>query len=383
MQTSDAGELIYCTGCDHPIRQGQPRLSDVPENIPEGVGLQAFRHFHLNCLQCPANATCYQRYAARQTPFVAQSSTSCAGCDDPIPVGESVLRDTFWVWAMPENEEENSETAGSFVGFGQSFKNAGRPLAFEDLSFRLRNKFFSAGLGNGRGIRTPSQAQEFYMNSVPRSVRSMGPRAIRDYLRGKDASHIESVANAPGKAKISGNVVWENHGRNVRRGAANMNFKDKMFARGLNRMNAIKGVGKTALGNAGRASMMAALVEIPVSAAEGAIRVVKGKKSREEASKDAALNTAKAGVAAGVTAAGFTVIAAFGASSAIGVVTPILVPLGIGMYGIDAYRRIREAAKDDEPLQRMALYFHASCPECGDGASCFESFATEVSEYSQ
>ena len=268
-------------------------------------------------------------------------------------------------------------------GLGQSFKNAGRPLTFKNLPFRLRHKFYSAGLGNGRGIRTYSEAQEFYMNSVPRSVRSMGPRGIRDYLRGKDASHIESVANSPGKAKIPGNVVWENHGRNVRRGAANINFKDKMFARSLNGMNAIKGVGKTALGNAGRASMMAALVEIPVSAAEGAIRVMKGKKSREEASKDAALNTAKAGVAAGVTAAGFTVIAAFGASSAIGVLTPMLVPLGIGMYGIDAYRRIREAAKDDEPLQRMALYFHASCPECGDGASCFESFAAEVSEYGQ
>ena len=316
-----------------------------------------------------------------QTAFAAQSATACALCGDAIGQGEFVLRDTFWIWKMPEEGDQNAETAGRFVGVGQSFKNAGRPLTFKDLPLRLKQKFFTAGLGNGRGFRTFAEAQEFYMNSVPRSVRSMGPRAIRDYLRGKDASHVKSVANAPGKARMPGNVVWEDHGRNVRRGSANMNFKDKMFARSVNRMNAIKGVGKTALGNAGRASMIGALLELPVSAAEGAIRVVKGKTSREEAAKDAAANTAKAGLTAGVVVAGFTVVTAFGAVPGIGAATPILVPLGIGMYGLSAYHRIRDAAKDDEPLERMALYFHASCGQSGDDFSCFEAFAAKVGEY--
>ena len=98
--TNSTQEPLTCPGCGHPIQEGQSRLSDVPENMPEGVGLEAFRHFHLNCLQCPANATCYQRYASRQTAFAAQIKTECAGCGHSIAPGQNVFRDYHFVWNL-------------------------------------------------------------------------------------------------------------------------------------------------------------------------------------------------------------------------------------------------------------------------------------------
>ena len=162
-----------------------------------------------------------------------------------------------------------------------------------------------------------------------------------------------------------------------------MSVGARLRATGSNGIDAAKSVGKRAIGNAGRATLWAALTELPVSAAEGAIRVAKGKKSREEATKDTAVNTAKAGLAGGVAALGFTVVAAFGAGPALGAASPVLVPLGVAVYGLSAYRRIGAALKEDEPLERMPLYFHANCGECGDDLSCFESFAAEVREHVQ
>ena len=382
MNTSQTREPMACSHCGHTIRENESVLADLPRDVPEELSRAAFRHWHMQCRECNAGVSCYQAYASSQTAFVAQTSTACAWCGDAIGQGELELRETLWVWKLSGVREERTETAGGFLGIGKGAK-VRPPTSFKDLPFRLKQKFFTAGLGNGRGFRTFAEAQDFYVKSVPRSVRNMGPEAVRDFVNGRHASHFESVANAPGKAKIPSNMTWENPLRNIKRGAANMNLKDRMLARGLNRMNAVKGVGKASLGNAGRASMMAALVEIPVSAAEGAIRVVKGKKSREEATKDAVMNTARAGLAGGVAAAGFTVVVAFGAGPALSAASPILVPLGVAIYGVSTYRRIGDAFKNDEPLRRIPLYFHADCGECGDGASCFESFAEKVSENSQ
>ena len=381
MHNSESLESIQCAGCGHTIGLDESFLSDLPEDISEELSRAAFRAFHLSCQECNAGVSCYQAYASRQTPFAAQFSTRCYGCECLISTGEDVFRDTLWVRTVVESREEYAEAGGKFVGVGIAAKNARQPVSFKDLPFRLRRKFFTAGLGNGRGTRTFAAAQDFYRTSVPRSVRSMGPRAIREYLRGKEASHIKSVKNAPGIARLSDNVLWERHSRNVKRGAANMGFGDRLRAAGTNGIDAAKSVGKRAIGDASKATLWAALTELPVSAAEGFIRVAKGKKSKEEAAKDAASNTVRAGVAGGVVAAGFIVIAAFGAGKALVAASPILVPLGVAVYGTSVYRRMGEALKDDEPLQRIPLYFHASCAECGDDLSCFESFAAEVSAF--
>ena len=373
-------EPLTCSGCGHPIREGQTRLSDVPENMPEGVELEAFRHFHLNCLQCPANATCYQRYASRQTAFAAQTKTECAGCGHSIAPGQNVFRDYHFVWNLDADNGDTGEVSGGVAGMRPP---ANRPVSFEALPGRLKGKFRLAGLGNGRGTRMPLEAQQLYVKTVPPHVRSMGLKAVEDFLKGKDASHIESVANAPGKAKMPGNVLWESHTRNLGRGAANMNFGDKLRAKAGNSADAAKIVGKNALGNAGRASLFGMLAEFPLSLAEGAIRVAKGKRSKEEAAKETAVNTAKAGAVAGVMAVAITGVAAFGAAPALGALSPVVVPLGVAMYGWSAFRRIKGALEDPDPLARKALYFHADCEECGGNHNCYEAFAEEMGAYSE
>lgn len=71
-----------------------------------------------------------------------------------------------------------------------------------------------------------------------------------------------------------------------------------------------------------------------------------------------------------------TAMVAFAAGLALGAGTPLLLPLGIGIYGVYTYRR----TKNDDLLERNVLYFHASCGEREDNVSCFEAFAAEVSE---
>ena len=245
--TNSTQEPLTCAGCGHPIQEGQSRLSEVPENMPEGVGLEAFRHFHLNCLQCPANATCYQRYASRQTAFAAQIKTECAGCGHSIAPGQNVFRDYHFVWNLGADSEDTDEVSGGVAGMKPPPNG---PVSFNALPGRLKLKFRIAGLGNGRGIRTAAEAERFYRNSVPRSVRNMNVNGVEKFLKGKDASHVESVANAPGKAKIPGNILWEFHKRNLGRGPANMNFGDKLRAKAGNSADAAKSVGKNALRNA-------------------------------------------------------------------------------------------------------------------------------------
>ncbi len=379
MYTSHTHELINCTHCGHAIRENEPVIADLPGDVPEGLSRAAFRHWHLNCLECNTGVSCYQAYASRQPAFAAQSATACASCGDGIGYGELVLRETLWEWKFSGVREERPETAGGFLGIGKGAK-VRPPTSFKDLPFRLRRKFFNAGMGNGRGTRTFAEAEEFYRRSVPRSVRSLGPDAIRDFLRGKDASHIESVANAPSKARLTDNVVLESHTRNLKRGANNMSVLDKSRAGVSNGLDAAMSVGKGAAKSSGKGAAYAAILELPLSVVVGAIRVSKGKQSKEQATKDTVKNTAKAGIVGGVAAAGLTVIAVSAAGPALSAATPVLVPLGVGMYGVSAYRRIKDAAKDNEPLERNVLYFHASRGEREHDLSCFEAFAAEVSE---
>ena len=378
--TNSTQEPLTCAGCGHPIQEGQTRLSDVPENMPEGVELEAFRHFHLNCLQCPANATCYQRYASRQTAFAAQIKTECAGCGHSIAQGQNVFRDYHFVWNLGADSGDTGEVSGGVAGMRPPANGA---VSFSDLPNWLKRKFQVAGLSNGRGSRTLAEAEELFQQSVPRGIRNIGVKAIEKFLKGKDASHIESVANAPGKAKMLGNIKWEPHNRNLKRGSLSMNSGDKLRVHASNGADTARILGKNALGTAGRASLFGMLAELPLSLAEGAIRVAKGKRSKEEAARETAVNTAKAGAVAGVMAVALTGVVALGAGPALSAFSRVVVPLGVAMYGWSAFRRIKGVLEDPDPLARKALYFHADCEECGGNHNCYEAFAEEMSAYSE
>ena len=94
--------LTNCDGCGHPIPEGQPILSDIPEQIPEDFPREAFRHFHIHCHRCGANSIpCYQLYASRQVSFAAQANTDCE------PVRPPDTRRPRCVEGLPVHLEHN------------------------------------------------------------------------------------------------------------------------------------------------------------------------------------------------------------------------------------------------------------------------------------
>ena len=370
-------EPINCDGCDHPIPEGQPILSDIPEQIPEDFPREAFRHFHIHCHRCGVNSIpCYQLYASGQISFAAQANTDCDRCGHPIHAGQDVLRDSFFIWNTTRDTGDNGVASGGLAGIGRTHKSIA-PTPFKTLG--LKRKFVKAGLGKDRGYRTVAQAEELYLRSVPRQVRQFGLKGVTDFLKGKDASHIESVANQPGKANMPWNILWEPPQWNLRRGSANMKFLERTRAHGRNGADAARIVGKNALLNARTGAMWGALLEAPVSAVEGTICVAKGKMSKKDAAKKAAMNTAKSSAVAGTTVIGFTVAASLGAGPVLTAASPVLILIGGAIYGVSTVQRIQAAMNNPNPLPRVPFYFHTGCSDCGTGLSCFEELAAEVS----
>ena len=382
MQTTTSGKsqgLINCDGCDHPIHEDQRILSDIPEQIPEDFPREAFRHFHIHCHRCGANSIpCYQMYASRQIPFAAQANADCDRCGHTIHAGQDVLRDSFLASKITGDSREKRGVSGWFAGIGRAHKSVDH-TPFKALPLNLKLKFVKAGLGNGRGYRTLAEAEHLYLRTVPRSVRNSGWKGVADYVKGKHASHIESVMNAPSKAKMSPNTLWEPSKWNIKRGSANMKPWDKMRAHTMNRADTARIVGKNALINARRATILAALMEAPVSAAEGAIRVAKGKMSKKDAAKKAAIHTTKSGAVGLAMAGGFTFVAALGAGPILSAASPVLIPMGVVAYSVSSAQRIKAAMHDPNPLPRVPFYFHTDCSDCGTGLNCFEKFAAEMS----
>ena len=304
--------------------------------------------------------------------YQSSESILCAGCGHDIKDSEEWFR-VFLVPGPNADYTNEGKTKGVHVGMGGAPKPNGG-VSFSDLPSRLKWKFRVAGLGNGRGIRNLAEGEEFYRKSLPRGLRSLRVEDVDEFLRGKVASHKESVANVPGKAKMPGNIIWENRGPNLKRGSANMRFGERLHAHAINGTHNLRIVGQYALRNAGKAGVFAALTELPVSAIEGTIHVAKGKRSKKSAVREAAINTAKAGITGGVVAGALTVGTALFAVPAVAAAYPVLVPVGVALYGNQVYRRISRAAQDPPIPQPIPLYFHASCTECGEESDCQKAF---------
>lgn len=376
---ASAGPLV-CSECDHAIPEGSPCISEMPEQLHElnSVGPSVFRHFHVRCEECQTGRSCYRVYASRQAETTAQKRTDCTYCGLPIPAGGQVLRESFLIL----NEEagaEGNEKAGQ--GLASLFNVPLKAVRFSDLSPGLRWKFRTAGLGNGRGIRTPAQAEQFFLRSVPASVRNLGEGAVRQFLKGKHASHLESVANVPGKAKTLTNMVWERAASNIQRGSRNMTRVQELGVNVRNGAHAAGLVARNAASNAARGGAFAAALEAPVSVAENTIHVIRGKKAKGDAAKDVAKDVGKAGIVGGAVAGVATGIAAMGATPVMATSAPIVGAVGIGIFAFSSARRIRHAIVDGPDahiLSWVHLRFHAERRDLEPKVSCYDAFAAPV-----
>ena len=377
-----APKHMNCDGCDHPIIRGDLCISDLPEELPKDVIRDHFRHFHLACPQCKSeNGTvtpsCYQVFASQLVTERAPQDMLCFNCGESIIAGEPFLQDFFLVRDDGRGKvtyEQGKGPAALIAAINRGRHAQATKLA--QFSPETIRKFRIGGLGHGRGIRNTTGTGAFYKTSVPWVIRRQGEYAVRKFIHGKQVSHIESVANAPGKALDPRNVIWESGKANLARGSRNMTRMEVIGVRAGNVVDSIKIVGTTAARNATRGAAWAAVFELPVSMVENGICMYRGKKDRQDALKDSGKNVVVAGATGGVITLGITLA---GLSPAIVAAGPVLIPVGLGVFAVSSGARFWKAWKNG--LGRVELNFHPANMEGECATSCYESFAEWVGTY--
>ena len=358
---------LHCSECRHTIQQGRLCLSDLPEEKPVNTHRADFKNYCLGCPQCWSQGkhACYVRHLDSRRPTgTTPRSLPCARCGRRMAASEKASVDLYYEWAeaAEDGKPERTTHMAGLTGIASAAAGAellvrGIPTSsFEGLSDSLQQKFADAGL---RGAtRSAAEAQAFYQDSTPYSIRNLGGDAVGRFTDGKDASHIQSVQNAPHLAHDPKNIIWENSGINRARGSDNMTGTEHFRASAGNAFDATGIVLRECLETAGMTALYAGLMEAPVAAIENYLHYSRGRKTGEEAIKDAVRAVAvRSGTGAGV---GFTVTLAVAAGAGpLLTVAPYVMPVGLALYGYNALKRIQRASAHDLPpgLVVVGTYF--------------------------
>ncbi len=258
---------------------------------------------------------------------------------------------------LTEISKNVAEYAGSAIpiipiGAGRAIVVAGN--TWDDLSPTTRGNFLRRGLRPGMRPRTPDMAKALY-ETIPRGVREMGEEAVIDFLGKYDLSHIKSVKYFPELAHDLDNVIWEASTSNKKRGVTTMTAAEIEAAQRVLRNAGLK----AAATSAAKGAAVGMFMETPIVGLENYLEYKNGRKSANEARRDAAYSIAVAGatsgaatyaapyIMSGLTSAGITV--------SIGVLaTPVMVG-GIVVYaGYTGYRLCKAA--QPEPPQIPSFY---------------------------
>ncbi len=366
---------LRCEECRHNIQPGRLCLSELPEEMPPGVSRRDFRNYCIGCPECWRRGlhACYvRRLEDGRSKGRVQRSLPCARCGQLIPSGDSASIEDYYDWpeALEDREGPNSGTTTNTITAGTVATAAsintvvrGVPSgSFADLSDSLQLKVARAGLGGERGYWLDPQV--IYRDNVPYPIRNLGEDAIMRFTNDKDLSHRISVSNAPELANSPDNIVgFESKSLNRARGAENMTGMEEFRLHGTNAFHASGILFRECLGSAATSALFAALLESPISIVENAIHYRKGRKTGEEAIKEAA--TAIRDRAAAGAVVGFAVWAAIVLTSAgplVLTVSPVLMRVGMTLYAYTAVKRILSALDDGLPLNRVGTYFCS--PRC-------------------
>ena len=380
-----AEENMSCTECGHEITSGTECLSQMPGTMPDHFRRRKYENFCIECPDCRSkgNPACYiRRLDHWYTPTDgAKEAIDCAYCGELIPKGTWTTVQKFYAWPEPswdvEYEGGSPNEGGMATGAraaGSGSAGAARRMhagAWHNLSPKTQRMFQTRGLGRGLGSRTPTEAQQFYETRIPEAIRYQGEKAVLKFISGKEPSHKVSVANAPGMAKSSSNVVWENARMNRSRGKRNMTAAEVDAIKSANRGASVAATAK----GAAKGGVIAAALEAPVVGLENFFHWRRGGKSLGQATKDSAKSTVGAGaVGAGVTVATAGVAkgaALVGISPTLGPAGTPLAIAGVGLMVVSSGHRLIKAARRDLPLDEYRLFF------CKD-ADCKTRFAQDV-----
>lgn len=225
-------------------------------------------------------------------------------------------------------------------------------VSYADLSAHLQRKFTSAGLRGGpKHWRAPEGASGFYDASIPDAVKMLGEDGVREFLDGKNASHIKSVSNWRELAGTDSNILWENRVANYERGAADMSAFEQLNVRLDNGFDSFR---LAAVKIVPRAVFYAIVIEASVSIVENGIYVYRGKKDVGAALQATSLNVAKSAVVGALAGGVVSGTVALGAAPVIVTAAPALGVIGGCLLVYSAANRIHAAATAplDDPARR-------------------------------
>lgn len=379
-----ADEAVRCTECSHEIPPGAACLSQMPSAMPEGILRRAYDNFCLECEACDAEARafgllapCYvrrlNRWYARKEKM--REPVECGHCKEAIPAGSWAPVQKFYAWpdgeASAEPVDEQGYPGGAAAGAAAGVAVKPRPAGWRNLSRLTQRQFQRRGLGGARGTRSQAMARQLYERLVPEPVRNLGEPSVKTFVDGKDFSHIESVANAPGKAKAADNIVLESTRLNQARGSLNMTLAELRAASLANRFSELKALSTAILRGGVKAGLVSAAIEAAVAGPENFLHYKRGRKSGERAAKDAA-KTAASASAVGVATAGAAHAAAM---TGVGLsLSPSSAPIAVAggaVFVAGAVYRIKKAAERDLPLDEYRVFF------CKD-TTCQQVYALSV-----
>lgn len=137
-----------------------------------------------------------------------------------------------------------------------------------------------------------------------------------------------------------------------------MSGREEFMAVGANAFDASAIVFRECLEAEAMTALYAGLLEASVSIPENIVHCRKGRKTGEDAIKDAAVAIAKrAAVGATVSFAITGAISLTAAGPFLVTIAPVLLPIGMALYGYAALKRILSALDDDLPLNHVNMYF--------------------------
>ena len=284
---------MQCTKCGRDIPEGATCLSQLPWDLPAGIQRSDYLNFCIACCEWDPDdppVPCCTLSRDQLQGEQAVGPVSCHCCQATVPQNAWVFCWTFFDWpklsgsqsALGGTEPEQEGGANPWVG-GLHRRKGG----WNNLSPDTQRRFRTRGLGRGLAPRSPTEARKFFEGSIPKSIRDGGDKSVRRFMRGRDVSHIESVARNPGRAKDPGNVVWEKSGRNRSRGARNMTKVEVDAAKTATRRSGYAALGRSVA----KQAAWAAALEFVVAGLENWFHWRRGRKTGKQAAKDTAKST--------------------------------------------------------------------------------------------
>jgi hypothetical protein len=166
------------------------------------------------------------------------------------------------------------------------------------------------GIREGAG-RTAAEAQQM-IDKIPASQRAgvdgqSAAQNAKDYLKGKDASHIE--AHSKGGSGKPDNLLWEDKSPNRARGDRPMSNQEQQVIKFQGHIENWTGAVKAGLGAVPKGAAIGAVTTIPFSMLKHCLAYTRGELSSEEAIKQTLMDTGKGAVVGGVSGFAITTLA--------------------------------------------------------------------------